>query len=174
VFQYEILENYQLFERLKPVAMPTEDRPCCLPGTRKAIIEEITDLFVNVEHGNRIFFWLHGLSGTGKSTISTTVANISRDLQRLAAFIFFNRDVRERASPTFAIPTLAYNLSLFDPRIGEAVATTIRSILTVVDAPLPFQFQKLIEEPLRAIESEYFGGPIVVIMTNVEARETAG
>ena len=148
---------------------PTAGRPSCLDGTREEIIKYIIDWIVNVDHENRLL-WLYGLSGTGKSTISTTIADKSRDLRYLAAFIFFNRDVKELSDPIPIVKTLAHSLSLFDPRIGHTVATAIEPLPTLLDAPLRFQFQKLIEEPLRNIESEYFGGPIVIVVDAFDVK----
>ena len=38
-------------------------------------------------------YWLHSVPGAGKSTITTSVAHIFRELRRLSAFTFFTRGV---------------------------------------------------------------------------------
>ena len=49
----------------------------CLPGTREAIIEEITQ-WVNSPVGDNIsrIFFLSGVAGSGKSAIAHTVAHL--------------------------------------------------------------------------------------------------
>ena len=88
-----------------------------------------------------------GQTGSGKST-STTVANISRELNCLGAFIYFNRDVKDRSDPSLVTRTLAYKLASLDTRIGATVSAAIRNIPDIAESPLHFQFRKLIVEPL--------------------------
>ncbi|KIM75648.1 hypothetical protein PILCRDRAFT_798830 [Piloderma croceum F 1598] len=37
--------------------------------------------------------WLHGLAGSGKNTISTTIASIFGNSGRLGAFLFFSTEI---------------------------------------------------------------------------------
>lgn len=116
-------------------------------------------------------FWLHGLAGSGKSTVATTLAGFFRDLRRLGAFVFFNRDEPERSSPSRVIKTIAAQLSAFDPRIGQAVAHVVETVPGVCEAPLSTQFTELIVKPLTSIEALASEGPIVVIL---EALDESG
>jgi ABC-type branched-subunit amino acid transport system ATPase component len=92
--------------------MPTFGRPSCLPNTRLDVIKVITDWIE--DEGPKPVFWLFGQTGSGKSTISTTIADMCRERRRLGAFIFFNRDVKDRSDPSLVIRTLAYKLASFD------------------------------------------------------------
>lgn len=109
-------------------------------------------------------FWLHGLAGSGKSTVATTLANLFRDLKRLGAFIFFNRDEPEKSAPSRVIKTLAAQLAAFDGRIGQAIAEAIDNIPSICEAPLALQFTELIVKPLATIDSLALEGPIVVVL----------
>src|SRR6202051_1848168 len=106
--------------------MPAFGRPSCLPNTRLDVIKVITDWIDG--GGQKPVLWLFGQTGSGKSTISTTIADMSRELRRLGAFIFFNRDVKDRSDPSLVIKTLAYKLALFDARVGDTVSVAIQSI----------------------------------------------
>ena len=143
--------------------MPTAGRPSCLANTRLDVIEFIT-AWITSEDQNKPVLWLSGLSGTGKSTISTTIANILRELRRLGAFVFFNRDVKERHDPMQVIRTLAYKLACFDTRIGDAVSAAIESTSDIAESPLAFQFRTLLHGPLSSLESLHSGGPIVIVI----------
>ena len=48
-----------------------ELEPLCHPETRIALLEEIKEWAM--ESGSKCIFWLNGMAGTGKSTISRTV-----------------------------------------------------------------------------------------------------
>ena len=154
--------------KLNPVAMPTFGRPSCLPNTRLDIVKVITDWIV--DEGQKPVFWLFGQTGSGKSTISTTIADMSRELRRLGAFIFFNRDVKDRSDPSLVIRTLAYKLASFDTRIGEAVSAAIQSIPDIAESPLHFQFRNLVVLPLSCAE---FRGPLVIVIDALDECGTA-
>ena len=154
--------------KLNPVAMPTFGRPSCLPNTRLDVIKVITD-WIN-DGSQKPVFWLFGQTGSGKSTISTTIADMYRELRRLGAFIFFNRDVKDRSDPSLVIRTLAYKLASFDTRIGEAVSVAIQSIPDIAESPLHFQFRNLVVQPLSCAESR---GPLVIVIDALDECGTA-
>jgi Cdc6-like AAA superfamily ATPase len=130
--------------------MDASDRQECLPGTRVVITQAITDWALDPTGGKNIF-WIHGLAGIGKSTLSTTVANRLRELGRLGAFIFFSRDVAERSNPATVIRTLAYQIGTFHSRAGEAITAAIEKFPSVCLSPLSVQFQKLLVDPLTTV-----------------------
>jgi len=70
--------------------------------------------------------WLHGPAGSGKSTISTTLADRFRHSQQLEPSVL-DRDVTERSDPAKVAPTLAYQLSSFYPDIGDLITAAIDS-----------------------------------------------
>ncbi|OBT75575.1 hypothetical protein VF21_05831 [Pseudogymnoascus sp. 05NY08] len=78
-----------------------QHEPACLPDTRVDILQEIYDWADGKdkedEQDKRCIFWLNGLAGTGKSTISRTVAYKYHEQRRLRASFFFSKgggDVR--------------------------------------------------------------------------------
>ena len=78
---------------LKPAEMNASLRKSCLPGTRKRLIAEIINWATQGDiemEGNNIL-WLHGMAGSGKSTIATTIARHFGTLGRQGAYIFFER-----------------------------------------------------------------------------------
>jgi hypothetical protein len=150
--------------------MPVAGRPSCLPTTRLDVIKVVTE-WISDERHEKPVFWISGMTGTGKSTISTSIADISRELRRLGAFIFFERDVVERSEPATTIRTLAYKLAQFDGTIAGAVIAAIECSPDIAEASLAVQFRKLIEEPLASVESLHFGGPVVIV---VDALDECG
>lgn len=66
----------------------------CHPETRRELLEKITK-WANDPDGECIF-WLNGKAGTGKSTISRTMAEKLVIEGKLGASFFFNRDEGDR------------------------------------------------------------------------------
>jgi hypothetical protein len=143
--------------------MEASGRMECLPSTRQDILSEIVDWATNPS-GEHNVFWLYGLAGSGKSTLSTTIASYFRNLGRLGAFVFFDRAFPERSHPSKVIRTLAYKLGLFDQRIGTAISAAIDNFPSVNDASLRVQFTKLLIEPLTSLTDLRVEGPIVLVL----------
>jgi hypothetical protein len=71
-------------------------------------------------------YWLSGAAGTGKTTVSQSVAKTAKELGFLTVAFFFSRSSDDRRSYGNVIPTLAYQLgsnALLRPSICEAVAS---------------------------------------------------
>jgi ABC-type dipeptide/oligopeptide/nickel transport system ATPase component len=141
--------------------MDPSRRTECLSGTRKGVLKFVVNWANDTRNEQRIL-WIRGLAGSGKSTLSTTIADIFRDSGQLGAFLFFDRDVIERSNPTAVIKTLAHQLGISDRRIGAAIRTVIEENPNMLMSPLYRQFQKLILEPISQLKS--LGSTIVIIM----------
>ena len=142
--------------------MNASSRPVCLPGTRRKILDEITD-WLTVPSNSTNILWLSGVAGAGKSTISTTIAESFRGVHRLGAFIFFDRNDEARSHPDSVIRTIAYWLALSSPDIGSAISAAIQHDPAIVNAPLLTQFKALIFDPLLEAEP-HITGPILVVL----------
>ena len=134
----------------------------CLPKTRLDVIRAFTDWIADGSIDRKSVLWLHGVAGSGKSTISTTLAQTMRDLDRLGAFFYFNRDIPERNAATL-IRTLAHQLAIFDPQIGTEVSRVVERNPNIAAMPLEFQFTNLLAA--QAFKSvQWSGGPILLII----------
>ncbi|KAM0487162.1 hypothetical protein ACHAPX_000431 [Trichoderma viride] len=118
----------------------------CLPGTRTEVIAQIRHW--STEQNGQSIFWLNGMAGTGKSTISRTVAQISSNNDVLGASFFFKRGEGNRGRAAFLFTTIAAQLV----RRLPCLAPHIREVLVIDpfihEKPLSDQFQKLILDPL--------------------------
>jgi hypothetical protein len=141
--------------------MDASTRVRCLEDTRSDILDFIVN-WVDDPTAQQNVFWLHGLAGSGKSTISTEIASIFGGSRRLGAFLFFDRDVTGRSDPTLVIRTLAHQLASSDPHIRTAIREVLERNSNVLALPLPLQFQKLICDPLSTIDKS--SRPIVVVL----------
>lgn len=147
---------------LNPVRMDAFSRPECLPETREDVLKSITDWLTTPSDEN--ILWLYGVAGSGKSTISTTIAEYFREIGRLGAFMFFDRADPTSSEPAAVIRTLSYKLALFDSTIKAAICAQMERDLGITEASIRVQFSKLILEPLATLPAFHTHGPIVVIL----------
>jgi len=140
--------------------MDPSKRTECLADTRIDILKFVID-WATAPRTTQNVLWLHGLAGSGKSTLATTLASYFRERDRLGAFLFFARDVDERSNPMTVVRTLAYQLGTFHPDIGKAITASIKNTPSICLSPLPFQFRRLLVEPLSSFTA--LKTPIVLV-----------
>jgi hypothetical protein len=146
--------------------MQEYNRTTCLDGTRLDIIKFIMDWIADESNDGKRVLWLNGLAGSGKSTLSTTIALTMRDFHLLGAFFFFDRDIPERNAPML-IRTLAYQLAVFDVSIGVEILRIAESIPRITEMHLDFQFTSLLSA--QALEKvEWSGGPVVLVIDGLD------
>ena len=78
--------------------MQEYNRTICLDGTRLDVIKFIIDWIADESDDRKSVLWLNGLAGSGKSTLSTTIALTMRDLHLLGAFFFRSQYSGEECS----------------------------------------------------------------------------
>ncbi|OQE26467.1 hypothetical protein PENSTE_c005G00738 [Penicillium steckii] len=120
----------------------------CLPGTRIEVLSQIQEWAASQDHGKCIF-WLNGMAGTGKSTISRTVAEIFSQANSLGASFFFKRSEADRASAKGLFPTIAKQLTVNIPRLRPYIEQAVLDNLGIKEKMLQEQFSKLLLQPLR-------------------------
>lgn len=142
--------------------MDPSNRSGCLAGTRCDLLKTIID-WVCDPTSHQSVLWLSGIAGSGKSTISTSIANHFRRTNQLGAFLFFNRGVAECNDPASVVQTLAYQLGTFHPLIGETISTVIEEAPNVLLSPISYQFEQLISSADSTVPSLPVPAPIVFI-----------
>ena len=103
----------------------------------------------------KIFLWIYGPVGGGKSAIAQIIAEICADAGSLAASFFF-RIVAGRKDFDQLIPTLAYQLALYIPEIHEDVGLAVERDPAVFSRTLAIQIQILILHSLNAAVKDPF------------------
>ena len=120
-------------------------RQGCLKGTRKEVLQQIQHWLVDEQ--DQHVFWLNGLAGTGKTTISQTFANMCFADGRLGASFFCSRDFEDRSNLQMIFPTLAFQLSYQYPQFQKKLLQVLRTNPDV--GSLYSQMEKLIVCPLK-------------------------
>ncbi|KAI0977457.1 vegetative incompatibility protein HET-E-1 [Xylaria arbuscula] len=141
-----------------------EHNPTCLPNTRVDLLHEISQW---VEDPNaKAVFWLNGMAGTGKSTISRTLARSSYDCGQLGASFFFKRGEGDRGGASKFFSTIAAQLIRQEPALAVHVKDAIDANPAICDKAMREQFEKLILEPVSKISSHKRKADVLVIVVD--------
>ncbi|KAI0343539.1 hypothetical protein BDW22DRAFT_1428119 [Trametopsis cervina] len=99
-----------------------------LDGTRVKLLDQISkwaQLPVQTEPAEdpalAKVFWLHGLAGSGKSTVTHTVAKLVKERRLYLSCFFCKRDDSDRSAADRLLPTLAYQFAQQHPSYREAL-----------------------------------------------------
>ncbi|KAK6988521.1 WD40 repeat-like protein [Favolaschia claudopus] len=157
-----LIESDLLNNKLRPAQYNAAVRTGCLEGTRKELLTEITVSLSSCTNTSNIF-WLHGVAGSGKSTIANTVSHYFRSLHRLGAFIFFDRDYSCNSDVRGVLHHIAHRLAESNMHVRKALCDALSADATLVDADYRTQFQKLLLDPLT-VAAPYSCGPTVIIV----------
>lgn len=140
----------------------------CLPGTRTDIINQIKE-WASVEsspHGKCIF-WLNGIAGTGKSTISRTMAEFFSQNRSLGASFFFERGEGDRGNAKKLIPTIARQLAIRIPQMMPDLQDIARGDPGIAAKSMREQFKTLLLQPLQKLERSVLSAQTLSIQTMV-------
>jgi len=134
----------------------------CLPDTRLDLLEQISDWAA--DHAGKRIFWLCGKAGTGKSTISRTVAQKLDDDGLLGASFFFKRGRADRSHAKLLFPTIARQLADLFPAIAPAIAFALGQDSFLCDRCLDIQFDSLLLEPLQNVDQDSFPSASMILV----------
>jgi hypothetical protein len=106
--------------------------------------------------------WLHGLAGTGKSTLAATVAQSLEESRHLGAS-FFSRSDAERSDPQAVFGTIASQLAArFPSLLWKYLKSFEMSPWSPTRLLISF-FQKLIYGPLKTAAKD-LASPVIVLL----------
>ncbi|CVL12831.1 uncharacterized protein FPRN_09879 [Fusarium proliferatum] len=136
----------------------------CLEGTQRAILTEIHEWAEDPTA--EMIFWLHGLAGTGKSTVALTVADALKQRRSFtngidapvrpflgASFFFKQGDVSRNNIQAF-FPTTAASLAEVFPDFKTLVAQAIEENLAIGTKAPQQQLETLIAKRFSALDKQ--------------------
>ena len=118
----------------------------CLPGTRESILQDIICWAKNPQ--GQSVYWLNGLAGTGKSTITQSFAELAAEEGILGASFFCSRDYLNRRELKNIFPTLAFQLAHHYPNFQHILTRIIKKDPTLAHSSLISQLENLLVNPL--------------------------
>jgi len=133
----------------------------CLSGTRTGLLQDIQDWANNPQ--GKCIFWLNGMAGTGKSTISRTVTKSFKDKKILGASFFFKRGEEDRGNAKRLFPTLIQQLVDSIPQLTPGTQKAIEDDPYISEKSLGEQFDKLLLQPLLNMDLDQIATRVIVI-----------
>ncbi|THW10583.1 WD40 repeat-like protein [Aureobasidium pullulans] len=134
----------------------------CLRGTRVDLLADVQDWSTSPH--SKCIFWLNGIAGAGKSTISRSVAEQFNKAECLGASFFFKRGDGDRANAKKLFPTLARQLARHVPGVLGKLLKILEAEPDVPSKSLKEQFEKLIYQPLVSVQDNGAQTPVYVIV----------
>lgn len=125
----------------------------CFPGTRKALLDQISVWFNEDDPRVPRIFWLSGLGGTGKTAVSHTVCEELHVNGQLGASFFFSRDEADRRRVTSIIPTLAFQLASVNSAYRRKLCDVLRVHPNAPSGAQQYQLRELLLDPLKEVPS---------------------
>uniref|UniRef100_A0A0B7KKF2 Nephrocystin 3-like N-terminal domain-containing protein n=1 Tax=Bionectria ochroleuca TaxID=29856 RepID=A0A0B7KKF2_BIOOC len=138
----------------------------CLPNTRVDLLQD----WVKNPEGARVF-WLNGMAGTGKSTISRTVAQRLDDDKMLGASFFFKTGEAERSTLSRFFSTIAADMVIKVPEVSTAVKEALHEDADFRKRVPGQQPKNLVIEPLMRSQGHRPDHPIVLIVDALDERK---
>jgi hypothetical protein len=128
-----------------------QDIPLCQRGTRVAILNRINAWADAAE--SETIFWVSGPAGTGKSTISRSLARSLADTGKLGATYFFKRGEEGRNGTALIFPTIANQLINQIPMFRTCLRKSLEKLgnAKVENKALEEQFKTLLQIPLSEL-----------------------
>ncbi|KAK6343713.1 hypothetical protein TWF730_011302 [Orbilia blumenaviensis] len=137
--------KYAAFNSYQDDAMDAQ----CHPGTRIELLSKIKEWAEGTEE--KCIFWLKGMAGTGKSTISRTLAQYFEENGQLGASFFFKRGESERDNASKFFTTIATHLLQKIPDLIPDIRAAIDKVPDIATKILKKQFNELIFDPLNRL-----------------------
>ncbi|KAL5089032.1 hypothetical protein Trisim1_005889 [Trichoderma cf. simile WF8] len=136
--------------------------PSCLENTRVQVLSQIRSWIDG--DGERRIYWLRGMAGTGKTTISITIAREYYRKGRLGASFFFSRSSGDLSSTGKFVATIANELAESLPAYREHLQNALESYPSITSRSLYDQWEKLILDPLRSTSLDDDFQPILIVV----------
>jgi hypothetical protein len=141
----------------------------CHPATRIEVLRQIQHWAQQTD--SKSIFWLNGMAGIGKSTISWTVAEwlteqAHNKIVDLGASFFFKRGEGDRGSASRFFPTITRDLMVKVPGLDNLIAEVIASDPFIFNKALGEQFNKLIYQPLQKVNIATSGCSTFIVVVD--------
>ncbi|KAG5637284.1 hypothetical protein H0H81_005079 [Sphagnurus paluster] len=141
----------------------------CMEGTRVKILEDLNDWTSDVNH--KKVYWMVGMAGTGKSTISHTLCEILDRKNLLGASFFASRASEKTNNAHLIVPVIAYGLARDSPSMISEVLKAIKNDPALVEPTynnLKKQFQMLLYDPICKSRTKGVGPCKIIIIDAVD------
>jgi hypothetical protein len=124
----------------------------------------VLDAWVHQRTSELSIFWLAGMAGTGKTTITKTLCDRTAHDETLGASFFISRHDEARREPSNIVRTMAYALAYSLPRARQSILDALRSFPDVMNASIEQLIPRLIASPLSSSRDTGNSDSVVVLV----------
>ncbi|OJJ42341.1 hypothetical protein ASPZODRAFT_105400 [Penicilliopsis zonata CBS 506.65] len=122
----------------------------CLKDTRTELLKDIKSWVA--DPNKEAVFWLQGMAGTGKSTVSRTVARWLDNEGLLGGSFFFKKGGTDREDARRLFTTITKQMMDRLPQLREPVKKVIEETSSIGSVNPREQFNKLLFQPLQSLK----------------------
>ena len=103
-----------------------QSKSICADGTRVKLLADIKDWLLSPPSNAERIFWVTGIPGSGKSTLSATIVeNLRKNHTPVSAQFFISRNIPETIDPNKIIPTIAQQLAVSSPPAARVLGMAL-------------------------------------------------
>ena len=104
-----------------------QSKSLCADGTRVELLADIKDWLLSPPSNAERIFWVTGIPGSGKSTLSATIVeNLRKNHTPVSAQFFISRNIPETIDPNKIIPTIAQQLAVSSPAAARVLEIALK------------------------------------------------
>ncbi|KAF7377329.1 hypothetical protein MSAN_00153800 [Mycena sanguinolenta] len=137
-----------------------QKKSLCAENTRGDIQKQIMKWLSSQDPTDERIFWITGIAGSGKSTLSATIVdNLRKRKTPVAAQFFISRNIPETVDPTKLVPTIALQLAEFSPAAAHKIEAALKDGFPGSQEE---QVKELLLAPIRVICKSYDRAVILI------------
>ena len=126
-----------------------QSKSLCAHGTRVELLAYIKDWLLSQPSNAERIFWVTGIPGSGKSTLSATIVeNLRKNHTPVSAQFFISRNIAETIDPNKIIPTIAQQLAVSSPAAARLLEMALKEGYPATRAE---QVTSLLLDPIREL-----------------------
>lgn len=145
-----VLAELKIAEEAHYNANTGEEYQECLQETRKELLQDIRSWAT--DPNKKPVFWLQGMAGTGKSTVSRTMARWLDNEGLLGGSFFFKKGGTDREDAKRLFTTLTKQILERLPHLQEPVKRAIKETRGIGSNNPQEQFNELLFKPLKNLD----------------------
>ena len=105
-----------------------QSKSICAGGTRVDLLADIEKWLSPQRYNAELIFWVTGIPGSGKSTLSATIVENLRETDTpVSAQYFISRNIPETIDPDNMIPTIAQQLAISSPTAARVLEKALKN-----------------------------------------------
>jgi nucleoside-triphosphatase THEP1 len=105
-----------------------QSKSICADDTRVELLDNIKRWLLSQPSNAELIFWVTGIPGSGKSTLSATIVeDLRKNNTPVSAQFFISRNIPETTDPKKIIPTIAQQLAISSPTAARVLEMALKN-----------------------------------------------